>query len=733
MSSRATCLWFCFIITFCFPVAADEEKEQLTNASFSMQPCSRSISWQFDSYGRVRSGYMNVGELRVNASRFRAGSPKMVKKTGEYVLEQTMNDLRVTRRILFDKEKSCARYLEIFHNPGNSDKNVSVALQVEFNMSGPPMKRFTTSGSGFAATLGKKDAGFVTGYQTNQQMHFGGPQQMSQMGDLLWILTGRRNKHKPTINQSGSANQRVEFSITVKGGETMSLVHYVAQRKNLSQSNVKDAMKDFIRYGRLIKHKVPDPLRKTVFNFNLGSNFSGGRLAGHAMQGVSRLVEELGIERGPFDVLMLGEEAMLSGTASCTGLNLDSAFGRLSIDFDGVAAVTGTSAAGHPIRLYMRNGEILAGLAVSGTITMVTRSDMEFQIPLERISVLVARAGEDDGKVPEDASAYLSTCSGDRLLMKSGDGIPFKLLCPWGGLDVKLGKHDQLLFSSEMRPAYRLLLQNGTNLSVMPNSPELSFDTCRFGGITFQSRNLLGLVWVKEEAGPGKEAPTEQKDTGDGREDGKPGKPLLTLTGNNLIAGSPGLPEIHLKTTFGMTTVKLSDLAGFKRSEDSPESGIPVFDIQLKNGTTFSGVLRERLIPVACGESNLKIPVQHLVSYVAPEAGEAPVKAPVTPPVDTASVSEIKALFKGMSPEELDKMPPEVQQALLKRMEALAKAQAADKAEAEKSAAQKNREAKVRAAQQKKDAAERAMLKKMQELDKAKESKKKTPAKPAAK
>ncbi len=724
----------------CFSVLG-AEKEELVPYSFNQEQCSRGYMWRFDNYGKFRSGYMEVGQLNVNSNRFRCDQPRMVKKTGELVLSNKTGGLDVTRRILFDKKKSSARYVEVFHNPTSNDMKVQVMLHVEFNMSGPAMKKFTTTGKGLSTTLGKKDSGFVTGYQQNANMHFGS--QMNQMGDLVWILTSPRNKNKPTVQPSGNNNQNVIFSLTVKGNETASLVHCVVQRNNVTQSNVEDALDDFIRYGRLVHHKVPDHLRNTVVNFTLKSGFSGRRLAGHAMHGINMLVDELAIERGPFDVLVLNEETRLSGAVSCKGLHIETTFGTQSIEFADVAAITGGAQTGSPVQLYLRNGEILTGLLTADGVTMLTRSNMEFQLPADNIKALIMHTSKEDGEVPDTAAAFLSTCSGDRLLLKDKGPIPLHLLCPWGVLDVQLEKKDQLLFSRELQPGYRLLLHNGTSLSVVPLAPELTFETCRYGAVTFTARNLFGLVWISEEnvlssvGAPGnptalklteavrkKLAETvlkvkfdnaalsqvishikektgipiafdpEFKDHAAGKkvtfefmgsaeeglkqilkktscraqleegsllisssekappqeaaasetEEENGGKtltqPYLNLTGNNLLVGSLALSEITLNTELGITPVAVSELLSMKRSEDSTEKGVQRFDLQLKNGNALSGVPCRRLFPVAVREKTLTIPLEHIVSYSAPETKKAAVPAEGTEDAPSEAVEE---------------------------------------------------------------------------------------------
>ena len=321
--------------------AAAVRAERLVPANFVARTDALGFSWDVTNTGAIRYGtngcFSNALVLTVNGSRFNSPRPMMTADGSEYVLTAGVAGVQVTRRVKVLPKSSIVRYVEVFENRGNSPLALTVTLQT--NLSSQCQLVMSDLGAPNPMSLGKKECGLLALRQ-----------QGSRPSVVFW-LAGTRSRAKPGVVNNQNYSLTFSYSLTVGAGKTVALLHGVAQRHVSAIPNLK-ALQGL--FGPFMSRKwmrgLPREVRRTIANI--------GRLGyawGAGFRG-SMSLENLGVSRGRTDILALGSESQLSGTASCEHLSVETRYGPLAVPFEDVAAIVGGKPSGGGGRLWQRLG-----------------------------------------------------------------------------------------------------------------------------------------------------------------------------------------------------------------------------------------------------------------------------------------------------------------------------------------------------------------------------------------
>jgi hypothetical protein len=197
---------------------------------------------------------------------------------------------------------------------------------------------------------------------------------------------------------------------------------------------------------------------------------------------VSRLAEQLDVERGEKDVVVIGEEAMLNGTASCNKISVRTQYGLVTVPWDAVAAVRPArgKAAGE---VYLRTGEVLAGLISTEGLTMKVDDDLTFKVALGGITALVRKVSPADGIATDGTGAFLTVRSGDRIAIKPS---PSQLIAStaWGPFKISFSDIALLSEGRAPHPMHWLIHRDRSRLSAFLPRDDVQLESTRFGKIT---------------------------------------------------------------------------------------------------------------------------------------------------------------------------------------------------------------------------------------------------------
>ncbi|MFW6163282.1 MAG: hypothetical protein ACODAJ_10985, partial [Planctomycetota bacterium] len=533
------------VVLAAVPTGARSGQEKLVPANFQNKTDSLGFNWDIRQHGTVDDGtndcFDTALRLMVNGQNFSPNSrPMMTADGSEYVIGAKMGDLAVTRRVRVDTKRSAARYLEVFENAGT--KTMDVRVRLHTNLGGSAQMTVSSSGKPFAGgSLGRKDAGFAT-------------ISMSSRPCVLFLVASHRSKVKPTVHVQRNRSYAVDYRLTLRPKAKASLYHLIAQRRGLHPTKVADAFKPFYR-NRLVRPDVPRELRRTVLNFRAG--LGGGLLAGGKLiQFVADLAATYGADRGKHDVLIVDEGAHLTGEAHAASLEVETRFEKARVPLEEVALLYGGAGVGRPMRLYLRNGEVLAGTIRAGDLRFTTRSGMTLALAPARINLLLTRARKTDGQPAQEAAAYVRTHQGDRLAVGGGEPVVLEAATAWGPLSVPLKQVKRLAYAREPQPGLRLALADHSRFPVVLRDKELRLHTLRFGPVTLPAQDIAAMTRIVPKV--------TKADTSDDPDDNPPENevtgPHCTLAGDHVLAGTLAAPRIHVVTATGVTPVDVAQL-----------------------------------------------------------------------------------------------------------------------------------------------------------------------------
>ncbi len=479
-------------------------EEKLVPAKFSHKQDALGFLWDLNQTGAVRYGsnacFSTGLLLLVNGSQFNAQSYMMTADGSEYVLSRQMSGVNVTRRILVDVKRGAARYIETFANAGANP--VSLAVAIRSRIGGTCQQVVTDSGAPFTGSLGKKDVGVLTVSTGSRPC-------------VLFLVGGTRSKTRPLVSVQSKRTVICTYNITVKPQKSVSLVHLVAQRKGVNAANVADLVKGFYNRHRLVRPGIPRHLRRTVANFRVGG--AGDPTGpGPALRPVLDLAEELGVERGACDILIVGEEGHLRGEVTGDGLSVEGIHGKTAVDLADVALFAGGAGLGRVERLYLRSGEILVGSVDAEGMRFKSESGLDIELAPSRVDMIFTTKSPADGVPPPGAVAFVDTRLGERLALvqaashtdsadfsgigearRSAEPLLLRAATPWGPISVTMSEVKSLSYVRDPQPCYRLVTSDDSSVPVVLTGPGIRFRTLRFGELTLPPQSIEALQRIE--------------------------------------------------------------------------------------------------------------------------------------------------------------------------------------------------------------------------------------------
>jgi hypothetical protein len=357
---------------------------------------------------------------------------------------------------------------------------------------------------------------------------------------------------------------------------------------------------------------LPDSVTKSLINvrrYAPAANLPMGPL----LQPVLELASQFNVERGKADILVQDEQSRLTGAVSGGSLAIESMPGKVSLPLADVALLCGGGGMDRPMRVYLRNGEILLGRIQGADLTLKAQGGVEAKLPLAKVNMLFLHATADDGKAPAEACAMLQTHDGQRLLV-SGSDARFQAASPWGGLELDLGEIVSLARRHEPQPLYRLSLRDGSELSVVLQGEMPAVNSLRFGPVKLAAVGLRQIWSLK--APPAKKTNAEEDDL-----TAAPAGPRCQLIGDNVLAGTIAAPRLLLATPGGTLELAVSGIQTAQRTGDPKADG--PFQFEMANGRQVTGTLANRTVPFRFHGTVWEISAQHLIGFTGPAKSAA--------------------------------------------------------------------------------------------------------------
>ena len=566
---------------------------RLVPANYNPVNDSLGFNWDIGQYGGIGQGsncFSSGFTLTINGSQFSAQQAMMTPDGSEYFLSANLNGIDITRQIRIDRKGASCRFIETLRNSSGGPQTFTVQIRTQFN--NRMQSTLSDTGTPVGAQFGAKDSGLVMVRGGNQS-----PPQPS----VLWMLASPGGKVRPAV-RSENNNYRilVTYPVTLAPGASVSLVHAAAQR-HLTGSDAKTFAKLFapLKSSRLVAD-LPAKERKALANFR-ASSLSGGEVV------LSSLLEKLDVERGPTDVLAIGADTRLKGTASCAALEVETRRGKTPVPFEQVAALIGGPRTG---RVLLRDGQALNGRLTARGLKFTLTTGTTMELSAAALDRLVLRAAPGDQPAAGAVWAFVETFDGDRLAVQPDPSFLLRANTAWGVREITA---DELAGCgpAEGSPlGFFVTLKDGSGFIALLDGREMSFETVLFGRLNILASAIQKIAVVRT-----KTADDEEERATEGAR--------LTIIGGQVLGGQIDLAAVHFLSPSGVIPVPPNLLRTLHNTSDDGSAEPPVFTAELWGGGSVSGALREALLPVRTGGKLLQVPVGEIMDVVVP--------SPVTP------------------------------------------------------------------------------------------------------
>ena len=387
--------------------------EQLVPAAMGIRTDKQGNTWNIEqngTLGRVGTSMVNSGlNLLINGNQFYTYQPLMTADGSEYVLHNRQSSglagLLIARRIRVMENEGVVRYVEVLSNTTTNPISLNVTLRTQF--SGNYKAYYTDQGRSNAVTLDPREGGVLVTPGSSQANRA-----------VVFSLCSPKAPLKPSISSQNRYGLSFQYNVQLAPGQTVCLAHamtQVAVPQGFDRKTLRRAFRS-VEADR-VGATIPTELRAVTANFKRPSTLGGVDVL--SVPGASAL----GVERGRRDVLALGDETRLIGTADCEVLKMKSAFGEAEIGFDQVSAIEGGNRERRDgARVFLRDGQVFGGELQADGLGFLMAGGGKMQLDVSRLDRLVRAESDGEGKWATNTMALLETYGGDRLAIAGGEG-----------------------------------------------------------------------------------------------------------------------------------------------------------------------------------------------------------------------------------------------------------------------------------------------------------------------
>lgn len=590
--------WLAALVITFLAAPALATQQPLVNAQWTNRNDSLGMMWDLRNGGYVDDGtnncFNNAMLLQVSNNNVNFTSQQMTPSGDLYVFNGNHGTIQVNRRVKMDPKFPGLRYVDTFSNP--TQQPVTVPVTYYTRISSNAQSIMTDTGSAFnSGMLGEKDSGlllFRAGAQPSVVLQFSAP----------------GSKVKPTITNSSNYQFQVTYSLQIPAGKKVTLISGIGQRSlNAAPANKKELRKLFKPFqGRDFVKGVPRDLMKHVVNWK-------GGISGEAPV-LYTIERDLETEpRADSDVLAIGEETRIRGKATWDRVMIETQFGELEPAAQRVAAIAGPRFSGGVSRVYLRDGQVLAGKLTVDNLKIDLAGGTSLSVAGDRLDRLVTRKLPNaTASSAEGFDAVVDTYQGDRIMIRSGESQPLVLtaVTPYGRREIVLDELEWVKMRSDEQPAYEFALSDGSRFVGLLEQQTLSGSSELFGKIDF---NATDVRFVTTSFRSTEESPSEPALANSGA--------FAELSNGQRLVGELNQATVELLTISGVLELPADQIRELERVSDDanvPGSGGAVFQVNLWDGSQVVGRFEKTDVQLGAGDHQWQLPAQAIDRYTAP-------------------------------------------------------------------------------------------------------------------
>jgi hypothetical protein len=588
-----TCLQLAVLLAAMTSAVTYAAAPTLVPIQYQMQTDALGFGWNIGQNGMVQNDqhglFQNALHLTVSGGQLGFPQQQMTADGTEFFFSGAQfQRLEVSRHVKLDLKQGLVQYIESFKNPTSSAISVVVSLQTQLGNQAQTL--VSDQGTGVPGSLGPKDSGFIA------IMPGGIP-------SAVFYLAGAKSKVRPGLTIQNNFRIVANYSISVPAGKTVSLVHGMAQRHTTGVTDAPAAAAIFKPFkDPSWMRNLPSDIKRTVVNgASTGFDFNDGADLPDALT-------ELGVPRGPHDMLLAGEASRLRGTLACEGmLSIKTARGGQQVPLEKVAAIIGGNQRGRSMRLVLRDGQVFVGPISARDVKFTLNSGLDVTCDLAKVDRFVTREQPGDATPGSEVYAYVDLAGGDRLAVVGNQQQKLTATTAWGSCEIPLG--DIQLWSvanaSAGTAAHRIVLRDGSTFAAFISDDGLKLQTTHHGAQEF---SVLEIQRFR--------SAYDQK----GKRDVSPAVPHAILAGENMFVGQAELPILHFIVQGQVIPIVPPQIKVLRRQENdrSTSEQVATFQAELWDGDVLTGALREEQLPFRTAVGVLQVPASDLMELRVP-------------------------------------------------------------------------------------------------------------------
>ena len=583
------------------------EDEKLVPARMSEMHDKLGNVWGLDSSGSVQQSgndngnacFQRAATMTVGRGSMNFESPMMTADGAEYVFRGRTPSSRVTRRVRLDAERGAMRYLEIFENTTKIPAPVQVVISTM--MATPAARYMNLHDKPMGGAFGNEDGAYAV---SEEEGH----------NDAVFITGYPKGKTNPRVTVQDNRKFDVTYSLTLPPEGSVAIVHYVAQCAQGSAKQAKDLLAVYFKNGRLVDPGIPAAYKSAISNFSVGKPAEAEDEPLELLEALTQLSTDAKLSRENVDGLVIDAGSKLAGTITGSDFEIETAYGKTKVAFANVAGVSGGEGMLSPVRVFLRDGEILNGTVNGAKVSMATDGGLSFDVDFAQMQLLTMRAGKADSVPPPKAAMLVMTQLGDRLALSADAPAPIEAATPWGMARVPLADVRSIAPVREPFPAQRFELTDGSHFLAMLRGGEWTAPTLRFGPVKMMPQGIRAMSRVA--AGPR-----------------VPEGPRCELIGENQLAGSIDLAALSLATDSAVTQIDPKQILAIESDEAGGSSR--TVTVKLTGGQALKGRLVDNVVPIRNGDRTWRVPASHFSAFHRPEP-EPPEEKPAEPAKEDA-------------------------------------------------------------------------------------------------
>ena len=595
------CVWLAaiaFTVGLVTPVLA-RQQQQLVSAQWTNRNDSLGMMWDLRQGGYVDDGtnncFNNAMLLQVNGSNVNFSSHQMTPNGQLYVFNGNGPGFQVNRQVMMDPKFPGLRYVDTFTNI--TQQPITIPITYYNRISSNAQAILTDTGNAFnSGVLGKKDSGLLLF-------------RAGSYPSVVYQFCSPGSKVKPTIQNSNNYQFMVTYALQIKPGKKATLIQGIGQRRlNVAPTKKNELQKLFKPFrDRSFTKSVPRELLNSAVNW-------GGGMSGEAPV-LYTIERDLEVEaRADADVLAVGEDTRIRGKATWGSVSIETQFGTLKPAAERIAAIAGPRFTGGVSRVYLRDGQILAGELTVEDLKIELAGGASLSVAGERIDRLITRkTPASTASLAGGFDAIIDTFQGDRIKIRSGKDKPMVLtaVTPFGNRQVSQTQLVWLQMRTDQRPAYEFALADGSRFFGMLEQDELTGNSELFGEVTLNANDVRFLTSAA--------AIAESKD---GTQDPEPTQAFANLVSGQRLVGDLKQTTVELLTISGVLKLPTNQISELERIADDdsryPGRGGIILQASLWDGSQVVGRFETPYVQIAANESSWQVPSQEFERFVMP-------------------------------------------------------------------------------------------------------------------